>query len=408
MSTEPIAEATPAAPLWRNRDFNLLWSSQTLSELGGHATSLAIPLLALAVTGSPLQAGVAGTAYAAAQSVMRLPGGAFADRWSRRRVMLLSDAARITLLAVLIASLWADLVSYPLILCIVVGLGAFDVIFAPAEQALLPRLVPAHQLPQAFAQNEARQYGAGLAGPPLGGLLYGVGRAVPFIFDLVSYAVSFVAVAAIRSPIGKPLQRGGATTVRESIREGLQHVWGTSFLRALLAVAAPLNFAIAGALFASTVVLREQGVDAGTIGLAQGVAACGGLLGAFAAPTLMRRSSPRMLVIGVCWGLSLCLAAATALTGQLAMMAPLALGLFLAPAANASLFGHLAATTPEELQGRVISVVVFAAQILAALAPLVTGGLIEHVSAVTGMLLCVAAALGAGAAATLARGLRLS
>ena len=408
MSSDQITAAEPAAPLWRNRDFNLLWSSQTLSEFGGKATHLTIPLLVLAVTGSPVDAGVAGTAYAVVQTVMRLPGGALADRWSRRRVMLLSDAARIALLAVLVVSVWLAFVSFPLILCVVVGLGAFGVLFSPAEQACLPCLVPRHQLTQAFAQNEARQYGAGLAGPPLGGLLYGFGRAAPFLFDLITYVASFVAVAAIRAPIDEPAGGRTGATVRAEIREGLRHVWRTPFLRALVAVAAPLNFSVAGALFATTVVLREQGVAAGTIGLAQGVAACGGLLGAFAAPALVRRYSLRQLVIGVYWVLAVCVAVATALTGHPAMVAPLAVGLFFAPAANASLFGHLAATTPEKLQGRVISVVVFATQALSAVAPIAAGAVTEHVGAVAGMLLCVGAAFGAGIAATLAPGLRSS
>ena len=398
--------AEAAGPLWRNRDFNLLWSSQTLSELGGQATSLAIPLLVLTLTGSPLDAGAAGTAYAVAQTVMRLPGGAFADRWSRRRVLLLSDAARAALLAVLIISMWCDVASFPLILGVMVGLGAFDAMFSPAEQACLPRLVPEGRLSQAVAQNQARQYGAGLAGPPLGGLLYGLGRAVPFLFDLFTYVVSFVTVAAIRAPLGEPAEGTARATIRAEIGAGLAHVWRTPFLRSLVTVAAPLNFSVAGALFATTVVLRDQGVAAGAIGTAQAIAACGGLLGAFAAPALVRRFSLRQLVVGVHWSLLACLLVSTMLTGQLAMVAPLAVGLFFAPAANASLFGRLAATTPEELQGRVISVVVFATQTLSAVAPFAAGGLIEHADGVVGMLLCAVAALGSSIAATLAPGLR--
>lgn len=114
--------------------------------------------------------------------------------------MLISDAARVILLAVL-AAIALEFVSFPLILILVIGLGAFDIVFQPAEAASIPRLVPKTQLSQAFAQNEARQYAASLAGPPLGGLLYGVGRAVPFLFDLITYAVSFCAIAAIRGPI---------------------------------------------------------------------------------------------------------------------------------------------------------------------------------------------------------------
>lgn len=392
--------------LWRNRDFTLLWCSQTLSDLGGSATWLAIPLLVLSVTGSAADAGVAGTAAAVSRLVLRLPGGALADRWNRRRVMLISDAARVTLLTILIAAIALKFVSFPLILILVIGLGAFDIIFQPAEAASIPRLVSKPQLSQAFAQNEARQYAASLAGPPLGGLLYGVGRAVPFLFDLITYAVSFCAIAAIRGPIDAQPEAPAASSVAAQVREGLAHVWQSRFLRAVVMVAAPLNFGLLGALFAATVVLRQEGLAASTVGLAQGAAALGGLLGAFAAPALIKRLSLRQIVIVVAWILVVCMVATAILTGRLAMVLPLALGLFFAPAANAALFGHLAATTPDHLLGRVTSVIIFAATSAAALAPLSTGSVVEYLDGRSAVLLCAMAITGSAVAATLSAGLR--
>ena len=403
-ATEPQAEDAPS--LWRNRDFGLLWSSQTLSDLGANATMLALPLLVLSVTGSASDAGLAGTAYAAAQALLRLPGGALADRWNRRRVMLVSDAARVMLLAGLVATLATDHLSFPLILVVFTCVGVFDVAFSPAETASISHLVPSHQLPQAFAQNEARQYGAGLAGPPLGGLLFSVGRAVPFLFDLLTYAVSFCAIWAIRRPMDEPASERSSTPFLAQIAEGVRHVWNSRFLRATVVIAAPLNFAVTGALFATTVVLRQAGVSAGTIGLAQAVAAFGGLLGAFAATALSTRLSLRQIVLTVAWILVGCLAIATLLTGTLAMVVPLAVGLFFAPAANAALFGHLASTTPSQLQGRVISVVVFAATSTAALAPLAMGALVEHFAGYIALLACAVAVTVSATAATLAPGLR--
>jgi hypothetical protein len=87
----------------------------------------------------------------------------------------------------------------------------------------------------------------------------------------------------------------------------------------------------------------------------------GGLLGAIAAPWLQARTTLRILVIAVLWAVAVSLASASLLSPRLLTVAPLAIGIFLTPAANASLFGRLAATTPEQLQGRVISVVFFAA-----------------------------------------------
>ena len=83
-----------------------------------------------------------------------------------------------------------------LIVCVIEG-GA-GAIFYPAATAALPGIVADGQLEEAWAATEARTYGASLAGPALGGVLFGLGRAVPFLADAVSYAVSFGTVSRIR------------------------------------------------------------------------------------------------------------------------------------------------------------------------------------------------------------------
>lgn len=74
MSTEPLR---------RNRNFQLLWFGQSLSALGSNVSGLAYPLLVLALTRSPLKAGLVGTFYLIAQMVFRLPAGALAGRVNR-------------------------------------------------------------------------------------------------------------------------------------------------------------------------------------------------------------------------------------------------------------------------------------------------------------------------------------
>ncbi|MHB1527359.1 MAG: MFS transporter [Candidatus Dormibacteria bacterium] len=86
MSTEPLR---------RNRNFQLLWVGQSLSALGSNVSDLAYPLLVLALTRSPLKAGLVGTFYLMAQMAFRLPAGAIADRVNRRALMLASDLVRL-------------------------------------------------------------------------------------------------------------------------------------------------------------------------------------------------------------------------------------------------------------------------------------------------------------------------
>jgi hypothetical protein len=81
-------------PLWRNRDFLLLWSGQLISSIGTQVSQLAFPLLVLAITFSPAQAGIVGALRGLPFAVLCLPAGALVDRWDRRKVMLFCDTGR--------------------------------------------------------------------------------------------------------------------------------------------------------------------------------------------------------------------------------------------------------------------------------------------------------------------------
>src|SRR5262249_33726730 len=97
-SSSPVATTPDRGPrgraLWRNRDYLLLWSGQLVSSIGTQASTLAFPLLLLAVTRSPAQAGFASALRAVPYLLLSLPAGALVDRWDRKRLMLLCDAGR--------------------------------------------------------------------------------------------------------------------------------------------------------------------------------------------------------------------------------------------------------------------------------------------------------------------------
>ena len=76
-------EAQSARPLWRNFDFLLLWSGQTISVLGTNISALALPLLVLALTHSPVQAGLLVAVRQLPYLLVSLPAGALIDRWER-------------------------------------------------------------------------------------------------------------------------------------------------------------------------------------------------------------------------------------------------------------------------------------------------------------------------------------
>ena len=83
-------------------------------------------------------------------------------------------------------------------------------VFAPAEMSAVRAVVPTEQLPTALSQQQARQHVASLVGGPLGGALYAVTRWVPFLFDAVTFAVSWVLLGRIRTDLSPAPRHAGA------------------------------------------------------------------------------------------------------------------------------------------------------------------------------------------------------
>src|SRR3989442_8879571 len=155
-------------PLRRNRDFILLWSGQAVSTIGTRVSSLAYPVLVLALTHSPAKAGFVGFAQTLPFLLFYLPAGALVDRWNRKRVMLVADAGRAFALGSIAVALALDRLTLTQIAVVAFLEGSLFVFFQLSESAALPHVVPREQLATALAQNQAREQGADLAGRPLG------------------------------------------------------------------------------------------------------------------------------------------------------------------------------------------------------------------------------------------------
>jgi len=437
--------------LWRNRDFNLLWSGQCLSDLGTAMSDLALPLLVLQLTGSPTRAGLVGTVGMAIATACRLPAGVLADRFDRRRLLIVCDAVRLLGYAALAWAVLAKAATLPVILAVVAAGAAATAVFSTTEFAAVRALVHPDHIVTAVARNEARSYGTSLAGPPLGGLLFGLGRSLPFFGNALSYLFSLVAVLFIRRPLQRarpepaPDTQGGAVGGVDGADEadgpghggsaghgegagqsagsgqsasagqddggrsgwqGLRFVLANPFLRALIAIATPLNMAFTGMIFALTISLRRAGLPPALIGTATAIIGIGGLLGAFLAPALQRRLPLPTLIRLICWSTAALMVISVLLAPAVAAAAPLALAVFLGPSANAALFGYQAAVTPDHLQGRVVSVVLLAATSAAALAPTVAGVLLAHIAGHTALLIFPVLVVAAAVVATTSSGIR--
>lgn len=353
MENPDLAGSEPS-PLRRNRDFQVLWSSQVLSTLGSAATRVALPLLILAETGSAAQAGAVGFAQTLPFLVWFLPAGAWVDRWDRKRLMLTTEAARLVAIGGIAAMAATGNVSLWLVMVAAFVEGTGVVFFELAEAAALPHLVPKAQLPQAIAQNQGRQQGANLLGPPVGGALFGLGRGFPFGFDAITYLVSFVAVLSLR-PALQGARDLSDISLTADIRLGLGWLWRQHFLRALSFVAAALNFTIPALVLALVVRAQELGADPARVGLLTSAFGIGAMSGVFFAPRIDRALSGRSIILIVCALWTVSLIGLAAAPGLLILGVIIVVVTSSTPTLQVMIGRYRYALTPDEMQGRMLS-----------------------------------------------------
>ena len=280
----------------------VLWSSQVVSTVGTRVTSIAFPLLVLAVTHSPAKAGVVGFAQTLPFLLLYLPAGAFIDRWDRKRTMVVCDAGRAVALGSIAITVALGWLSMAQVVVVAMIEGSLFVLFDLAEGAALPQLVAKEQVPAAVAQNQAKTQGADVVGQPLGGVLFSIAWLLPFLADAVSYLVSFAALLFIRRPFQQPRARP-ATQLKTEIAEGLLWVWRQPFLRAAVGVIGGVNLVFNALTLVLIVRAKQLGASPALIGVMFAFAWVGGLLGSFmavGAAQLRRppRGSHGRLVVG--------------------------------------------------------------------------------------------------------------
>jgi hypothetical protein len=384
----------------------LLWVGEVASEFGTRAATIAYPLLVLALTGSPAAAGALGFARTVPWFLFALPAGAIADRLNRKTIMLVADAAACLAMLSVGGALAAGRLSLAHLFAAVFVEGTAFIFLHIAYGSSLKQLVPVEQLPDAVAYSSARESAASLAGPPLGGLLYGLARSLPFLANALSYLVSFAALLLIRRPLQEVrAERSG--TLQGEIREGLRWLWHQPFLRTSLLLVGGANFFSNAVIFSLIVVARERGASAALIGAMLGTIAAGGLLGALAAPWLRRWIGGRTIVVGFNW-------LGVAIIGPLVIAVhPLVLGAvaavfaFFGPTWNAVVDGYRMSIVPDRLQGRVSSADNLMSFSALPLAPLVAGLLLEATGGDATLLVLGALMLALAVVGTLSRSLRV-
>jgi MFS family permease len=307
--------AAQVPPLRRNLQFQALWAGAAASSLGINVALVAYPLAILALTGSPARAGLFAAVQTCGTLLGGLPAGQFADRHDRRMIVIVGETTRALVTAAVAVGLifgWLSLA--PLLLAGAV-LGLAQPVTATARMPLLRSVVAPQQLTAALVQEQVRQDSAALAGPPIAGALYAIrvlGHAVPFLFAAGTFALAVVSAVLMKVMVGgaqggtasgparQPAQgHAGAASGRTGMLVGLTTIWSHPVLRAALTLLMMVNTIGAGLELIVIVILRDQHIGSGIIGLVLAAGAVGGLAGA-PLVRFLHRLRPGVLLISVC------------------------------------------------------------------------------------------------------------
>jgi len=368
-------------PLRKNRDFVLLQVGQTLSTIGSESTGIAYPLLVLAITHSPVQAGVVGFARLVPWALFGVLAGAAVDRLPRKRMMIASDVVRICAVASIVVAIAVHGISFIQIAIVAFVEGTMFVFFNLAEVGALRSVVPVRQLPAAAAAEQARYATMTLVAPPLGGSLFGLGRALPFLADSVSYVFSLASLLAIRTPFQEEREHE-QVPLKTQLAEGFRWLWGHPFLRTCAILFTWVNLLFEATFLVLIVVGRRQGLSGAHIGALIALLGLCLLVGSVASPRLQRRLSMRTIVVASFW-LQLGIAAFVVKPNVYVLVAGAVPAALLGPSVNATVIGYRVAIVPDRLTGRVNSVARTIALCGAPLGPLAAGVLLGAYSART-------------------------
>jgi MFS family permease len=397
-----VSTTTPS--LRRNRAFVRLQAGQLLSAVGTQASSLAYPLLVLAVTHSPAKAGIVGAVRIAPYAVFALFAGVAADRWNRKHVMVAADVVQLLAVATLATLIVLDAIPFALIPILAFVEGSASVFFSTASTGALRSVVPKEQLPAAAGVQQARLSTVRLVGPSVGGALFGVSRSLPFVADAVSYLFSLASVLAMRTPFQEE-REVDTTRLRSQVAEGFRFLWTHPFLRTVALIFTAGNFVVTAVMFSMIVIAQRQGISSGGVGAL--VAAFGAfqVAGALSSGFARRRLGMRAILVTELWG-------AVAITAFLVrpsiyvLLVGVVPQAFVMPISDTVLSAYRFAVTPDRLIGRVSSATTTIAILVMPLGPLAAGFLLDAYSARTTIALFAAIAVVLAVWATLSPSMR--
>jgi len=362
LESEPGKGLLRAFSSLRQRNFRLVWSGQMISQIGTGMQVVGQSWLVLELTHSAWQLGLVGALQALPVLLFSLFGGVFADRWSKRHVLLLTQSAS-TIQALL---LWIFIATGTLQLwqlyLLALLLGCINCLHLPTSRAFVVELVGREDLPNAIALNSSLSPLARILGPALGGVIIAVSSVTMlFLLNALSFLPVILGLLLIRRHElhVQTLQSTGAGERQktwQSLREGIQYVWQTPVVLVMILVVGLVllfgsNFNVVFPLFSITV-LHVGATGLGFLAAATGL---GALLSALWLAWSNRSATARRVLLSMLVFAVLEAAFAVSRLYLLSLVLIASVGFVEATFATQAMT-TLQTVTPDHLRARVISI----------------------------------------------------
>ena len=289
---------------FRHRNFTLLWAGGLISQIGNWMLFVALPFYIYELTDSALATGAWIMASVAPGVLLGSVAGVFADRWDRRRTMVIINVLQAVVMLPLLLVQSPELVW--IIYLVTFVSSSLAQFFGPSENALLPTLVPEEQLVAANSLNATNDNLARIVGPAIGGILLGIsGLGAVILADMVTFLGAAALIFAVRVPpkATLPVAEDGVEAVslwRQVYREwlaGLQLIKSRVLLRNSFII---IGLALFGdAIISALLVVFVQDImalDAQGFGYIMTARGVGGIIGGIAVAQVGNRYSPAQLI----------------------------------------------------------------------------------------------------------------
>lgn len=382
---------------FQERNFRLFYSGQLVSMIGTWLQFVAEGWLVFKLTHSPAWLGIVAGAGAAPGLLLTLTGGQLADRYSRRRILLITQVLSMLLaflLALLATGWWVSPLPWH-VAAVAAALGAVNAFSGPAFQSFLPTLVPREQMGSAIALNSLLWNSARVFGPlAAGGLIAIFGAPGCFALNGLSYIAVIAALLMMQVD-----EQHMDETARPSPLEGLRYVARTPVaLRILILFAITASF---GWLYQTLLpALASEQFHRGALAVGQLTAAAGvgAVLAAIVTALFARSETRRYLIYGGAGTYSVALLCFSGVKGYplgLATLVLAGLGLIIT---GVNINAQLQEEVPDSLRGRVMAIFSLIWMGFQPLGGLLGGTLAEHLGSPRavgiGAVVCFVAALG--------------